>query len=186
LTQGDKADISARRGGGVREETADVYQRLFTVSSALRFYLGLAFRPEPIVVRRPPAPMIPIEPAPIDDLLDAMLARIPETERKPRNDALRSIEEVVEDAVALGNHDRQLPKEVYFQILQDYECVRIPMASGLPQRRPPLTRNPAREFMDLRAEVVVALCDVGRLQWGACDFGPAQSGDMMHFDLGRR
>ena len=43
--------------------------------------------------------------------------------------------------------------------------------------------NPVRGFLSLRREVVVTLCDVGRLRWGAGDFG-AESGDMMHFDQG--
>jgi hypothetical protein len=37
-------------------------------------------------------------------------------------------------------------------------------------------------FMDLAHDLVIALRDEGCLGWGAVDFGPAQSGDMMHFD----
>lgn len=38
-------------------------------------------------------------------------------------------------------------------------------------------------FMNLKRELVIALRDQGELQWGACDLGETQSGDMMHFAL---
>lgn len=41
----------------------------------------------------------------------------------------------------------------------------------------------ARGFMNLSRELVMALRDHGGLQWGACDLGENQSGDMMHFAL---
>lgn len=37
-------------------------------------------------------------------------------------------------------------------------------------------------FMDLARDLVIALRDDGCLGWGAVDFGPAASGDVMHFD----
>jgi hypothetical protein len=37
-------------------------------------------------------------------------------------------------------------------------------------------------FMDLARDLVIALRDEGCLGWGAVDFGPAASGDVMHFD----
>jgi hypothetical protein len=43
-------------------------------------------------------------------------------------------------------------------------------------------RNPARGFLELDADLVVALRDEACLAWGAVDFGPNASGDMMHFD----
>jgi hypothetical protein len=39
--------------------------------------------------------------------------------------------------------------------------------------------------MNLQRELVVALCDVAGLRWGAGDFGE-QSGDIMHFDASER
>ncbi len=53
-----------------------------------------------------------------------------------------------------------------------------------PAARPPRTRNPARGFLHMRRQVVAALADVGRLRWGAIDFGARASGDVHHFDLG--
>jgi hypothetical protein len=183
LTQRDLADVSNRRSSPVRESTAAVYDRFFTVSRALSFCLELAFHRGPVFVDRIPQPLVPVEPLPVDELLDTMLARIPETERGPKNEALEIISGVVEDGVNLGNHDRVPPKELYFQILQHYEHVCIPMVGGTPDARLHITRNPARGFMDLRKELVVALCDAVGLRWGACDFG-AESGDLMHFHLG--
>lgn len=43
--------------------------------------------------------------------------------------------------------------------------------------------GPVSGIMNLPLELVVALRDVARLQWGACDLGENQSGDMMHFAL---
>jgi hypothetical protein len=37
-------------------------------------------------------------------------------------------------------------------------------------------------FIDLARDLVIALRDEGCLGWGAVDFGPAASGDVMHFD----
>ena len=72
------------------------------------------------------------------------------------------------------------------QVAIDYSVLRIPLVVGSPSLIPKVTRNPARGLMNLRRPVVVALCDVGGLRWGACDFGRAESGDLMHFDLAKR
>lgn len=68
------------------------------------------------------------------------------------------------------------------QVAADYAALRVPLVVGQPVARPRLTRNPARGLMDLRRAVVVALCDVGGMRWGGCDFGPSSSADLMHFD----
>ena len=72
------------------------------------------------------------------------------------------------------------------QIAADYVALRTPLVIGAPSLAPKIARNPARGLMSLRRPVVVALCDVGGLRWGACDFGRLESGDIMHFDLARR
>jgi hypothetical protein len=73
--------------------------------------------------------------------------------------------------------------ELYYRILRDYELVRVPMVIGTPSYSPATTRNPARGFLDIRPEIVIALCAVG-MRWGACDFdGGPSNGDMQHFDL---
>ncbi|MEA2880580.1 MAG: hypothetical protein QOF14_5776 [Hyphomicrobiales bacterium] len=43
-------------------------------------------------------------------------------------------------------------------------------------------RDPRDGFLDLAKDLVIALRDVGCLAWGASDFGPTASGDIMHFD----
>lgn len=43
-------------------------------------------------------------------------------------------------------------------------------------------RDPRNGFLDLAKDLVIALRDVGCLAWGASDFGPTASGDIMHFD----
>ncbi|HEY3744432.1 MAG TPA: M15 family metallopeptidase [Bryobacteraceae bacterium] len=44
------------------------------------------------------------------------------------------------------------------------------------------SRDPLRGFLDLNVDLVFALRDKACLAWGATDFGPGASGDMMHFD----
>ncbi len=43
-------------------------------------------------------------------------------------------------------------------------------------------RDPLKGFLDLPVDLVVALRDQACLAWGAVDFGPRASGDVMHFD----
>lgn len=74
------------------------------------------------------------------------------------------------------------------QVRVDYWALRVPLVVGAPSLHPRLTRNPAKGLMDLQRAVVVALCDVGGLRWGACDFGAggSENGDIQHFDMGHR
>jgi hypothetical protein len=50
------------------------------------------------------------------------------------------------------------------------------------------SRDPCYGILSLRKHIVKGLLDVQidgrRLRWGAVHFGPDQSGDMMHFDIG--
>jgi hypothetical protein len=43
-------------------------------------------------------------------------------------------------------------------------------------------RDPRNGFLNLAKDLVIALRDFGCLAWGASDFGPGASGDIMHFD----
>lgn len=153
-----QADVGIRRAG---EATGDVYDRFGQVSDALKSYLGKAFKADLRSINRPP--VTDVENAADDDVL----AAIPETERLDKDAAV----------AVLGD------EALYFRILRDYELVRVPFVIGNPSASPASTRNPARGFVNIRREVVVSLCDVGKLRWGVCDFGAAQSGDVMHFDM---
>jgi hypothetical protein len=44
-------------------------------------------------------------------------------------------------------------------------------------------RNPLNGFLNLHPDLVYALRQIAGLAWGAIDFGPRASGDIMHFDL---
>lgn len=44
-------------------------------------------------------------------------------------------------------------------------------------------RNPLNGFLNLHHDLVYALRQIAGLAWGAIDFGPRASGDIMHFDL---
>jgi len=161
------ADVSARRPG---ESTQSVWARFKAVSNALVDYLSFAVDSRSMKVSR-----VAIENA--NDVSDEeLLATIPEGERLPLDAALAQLE---------GRSANS--RAQYLRMLRDYEHARIPMVLGAPSATPALTRNPARGFLNLRCEIVTALCDQG-LRWGACDFsvradGSSHNGAMMHFDL---
>jgi hypothetical protein len=186
----DRADVSARRpaeDGNPREGTAAVYRRFRSVSDALGIYLGLAFIVRPDWVRRPPV-------ADIDGATEAeLLAAIPETERYPEAEGVQRVRDYILNHGAMDGGDETyhwnwedsfLARDYYFQMLRDYEHVRIPMVVGNPEARPGVTRNPAYGFLQLSEDFVVAMADTGNLRWGISDLGAASSGDTHHFDLG--
>jgi hypothetical protein len=45
------------------------------------------------------------------------------------------------------------------------------------------SRDPLKGFLNLDADLVYALREKANLGWGAIDFGPGASGDIMHFDM---
>jgi hypothetical protein len=174
------ADVGGRRPD---EPTQSVWTRFKAVSDALVSYLSFAVDSGPSEVRR-----AAFENA--DDVSDdELLAAIPEDERLPLDHALARLEALLGSRDFRASHP-DWPKSSraqYLRILRDYEHVRIPMVIGAPNPTPARTRNPARGFLNLRSEIVTALCDQG-LRWGACDFGvradgSSHNGAMMHFDL---
>ena len=82
--------------------------------------------------------------------------------------------------------------QTYWQMLRDYELVRIPMLFGRPSDPVTSTRNPARGILPFRKEFVVTMVTVGdailggprKMRWGASNFGAPVNGDIQHFDLG--
>ena len=44
-------------------------------------------------------------------------------------------------------------------------------------------KDPLDGFLNLHRDLVFALRQIALLAWGAIDFGPDHSGDIMHFDL---
>jgi hypothetical protein len=174
------ADLSGRQPN---ESTQSVWTRFKAVSDALVSYLSFALNSQPREIAR-----LAIEnPDEVSD--DELLAIIPEGERLSIDHALAQLEGL------LGSQDFQTShpdwsnssRAQYLRILRDYEQVRIPMVIGDPSPTPARTRNPARGFLNLRKEIVTALCDQG-LRWGACDFGisadgSSENGAMMHFDV---
>ncbi|MGH8224070.1 MAG: hypothetical protein ACREQZ_13970 [Woeseiaceae bacterium] len=165
------------------ETTRDAYRRLLGVDRALNRYIRYAMLEDPTEVRR--QPVVNIEGATEAELL----AAIPLTERRDESVAIGDLEALMGtrfDQTWRNTHEgwTLTPRQTYFRILRDYEHARIPWVMGKPVARPVITRNPTRGFLHMREEVVLALADVGRLRWGAIDFGPASSGDVHHFDLG--
>jgi hypothetical protein len=161
------------------ESTQSAYRRLLGVSNAMSRYFRYAILEQPIQVRR--RPVANIEAATESQLL----AAIPLTERRDEAEAIGELAALMDPQWSRAHANWGLtPRQTYLRILKDYEHARIPWVIGNPVARPGRTRNPARGFLHIREEVVVALTDVGRLRWGAIDFGPHFSGDVHHFDLG--
>jgi hypothetical protein len=149
------------------ESTGEAWDRFETVSLALQAYFAPYFRRESRLIERRPVEGYATAPA----------------------EAFEPMVDHSELAVPLA--------AVPFQILRDFEAVRIPTVVGAPSKRPGVTRNPARGIMDLPRHTVVAVCDLGgrALRWGMIDFGDAdaadagergENGDGMHVDAGTR
>lgn len=153
---GGTADLAHRKYDPVterKEDTGSVWDRFNSVSEGWKRYFGLYFRVDSNVINRYP---------------------VPDYANAPREAFAPLVGELL-PGVSLA--------DVPLQVLRDYEAVRIPTVYGSPTARPEKTRNPARGFLTIPRHVVIALCDVGRMRWGMCDFSPAEDGDGMHFDL---
>lgn len=172
----DTADVSNRR---VEESATDAYRRFRRTSDALRDYLSLAFRTDYASVNR-----VPIR-NPETASEDVLLRRIPTSERKDEAAAIVDIEAFMDDPFWQIIHPNypSTAREQYFRILREYEIVRRPMQYGAPSANPRQTRNPARGFLNVPEHFVVAMIEIGRLRWGACEFSADSNGDVHHFDL---
>ena len=179
---GQKADVSARKSG---ETTGQVYDRMKSASDSLSVWMMQAIpHNKPAMVNRAPIPDVHDASKVSDaDLLD----KIKEGERLPMATGVQLIKEEIERDSFKQTHPGgwpMTPEATYYQVLRDYEMVRIPMVSGQPSASPATTRNPVHGFIHHRKQLVEALVDVGKLRWGACDLGAGSSGDTHHFDLG--
>lgn len=181
------ADLSIR----VNDTIEVTYDRFATVSNCLVEYFGYVFSDHLIVINRPPIPLVHElfdgDPA-FDQISGLELGSVGAdkgADGEARKRAFGHLEQVMSERRWRDVHPGWLqPEQQYWQILRDYELVRIPMLHGNPSQPVERTRNPARGIVDLRREVVIELVRTGRMRWGASDFGARQSGDVMHFDLG--
>jgi hypothetical protein len=175
------ADLANRHPG---ETTGSVYERFAAVSNAVSLYLSFGINTAPTRVNR-------IWVSDADTLNVLALTALMGGELQPQEDALANIREFLgSDGYKTSHAEQPDPNDVYRNLLVDYELVRAPMVFGSPSLLPASTRNPARGFLNIRRELVVSLCDTGKLRWGASDFGVAgghsENGDVMHFDVGQR
>lgn len=160
------------------ETITHAYHRFRDASDNLGNYMQLAFRTTYDSVHR----------APIANAQtvgeEVLLRRIPETERYSEAEAIVRIQAWMADPfwrIVHGNETRT-PREIFIQILRDYETVRVPLQRNRPSTSPADTRNPANGFLQLPLHFVRSMVEVGRLRWGACMFGSSASGDVHHFD----
>ncbi|MFE3909524.1 peptidoglycan-binding protein [Streptomyces sp. NPDC059130] len=183
------ASIGARAPG---EPTTSVFQRFGVASNALSRYLQLVFKPTVPSTFVPPPRLIRTPVAHASSASKAtLLAGISAAERWPDTVAASNISAVLSDPAFAANHPGwSTDVDFWFtQILRDYEVARIPLQFGPVALAPTSTRNPANGFLDLRHELVLALASdppLPTMRWGVCDFGSAESGDVMHFDLAAR
>ena len=169
------ADVGNRRPA---EPTSGCYDRFSLVSELLGSYLSFACRTDLDRITRAPIPSP-------ETATTTTLDGIPGIERRDKAAGVSDLTSFMSTIEFTVTHPfwPLSAEQQYYRMLKDYELVRLPMAFGPPSMSPASTRNPTRGFLSLRREVVVTLCDVGHMRWGACDFGAA-SGDVMHFDLG--
>ena len=169
------ADVGARRPG---ESTDSCFDRFALVSELLGSYLAFACKSDLDRIPRQPV-------ANVESVATTLLDGLPSAERKDKASAVSDLNNFMTSTAFMVTHPLWplTPAQQYYRILRDYELVRIPMVFGSPSVSPNPTRNPVRGFLTLRREIVIAMCDVARLRWGACDLG-GESGDMMHFDQG--
>lgn len=180
------ADVSIR----ATDTIETTYDRFREVSDALVFYLSWAISARPIRVGRAPIPDVHSLP----DGAGPLLAIPAQELSRPAPAAIAAIAELFAFPDWQATHPNWplTAERQYWQMLRDYEMVRIPMLHGDPRKPIVATRNPAHGFLQLRRELVVATISVGdrilsgtqRMRWGASDFGAKHSGDVMHFDLG--
>jgi hypothetical protein len=181
-----RADVSIR----VNDTIEATYDRFATVSEALGYYFAGVIDTGPARVDRRPIPGAHELP----DADPGFAAIGPEELAQPADDAITMIEKLFAEPSWQETHAGWplTPEQQYWQTLRDYEAVRIPMVFGNPADVVS-TRNPARGFLPFRRELVCTLIHVGdsilgserAMRWGASDFGAKESGDVMHFDLGR-
>jgi hypothetical protein len=180
MTLSGAADVRERQPG---ESTASVWARFKAVSDALASYVRFAVDADSGDVSR----------APIEDADersdDEILAGIPADERRDAGEAVEQLEAHLGSAEFRARHPSwaATPRAQYLRILRDYELVRAAIVIDCADAVGSRTANPARGFLQLRSEIVTALCDQG-LRWGACDLdtgrdGAAKNGAMMHFEL---
>lgn len=173
-TSADAADVSIR----VRDTIEVTYDRFHRVSKALEYYFGHVIWSVDAILTRPVANL---DHAPDGD---PAFAAIPLTERLDEASGVAALQATMNDPTWQANHPGWplSPAQQYWQLLRDFEALRVPFLIGNPAAPITTTRNPSIGFLDLRREVVVALVNTGGLRWGACDFGVDESGDVMHFD----
>lgn len=189
-TSSSVASLSARAAA---EPTLSVFQRFSIASNALSRYLQLVFLPSmPATLTTPPHVTHAPVPNASQATQSALLAGIPAVLRLPDLIARSQVSAALADPLFAPNHPGwSTDVDFWFtQIMRDYEVVRIPLQFGPVSTVPASTRNPANGFLDLRQELIVTLASdpplPGVMRWGVCDFGPSESGDVMHFDLATR
>lgn len=169
-------DMSPRSPQSV-ETAAQIFERFDRVNRAVRVYMTCGFQP---TSSNRLAATANVQTRTLDDIRD-QIRNAAEDNGFDGGDA------------PLKTEDRAFLQAFQTQVAQDFAALRKVCVYGSwtiknGVQNFDFARDPCYGFMTLRQQVVTCLLNIdfkpGRLRWGALDFGPKQSGDMMHFDIG--
>ena len=170
---GIKFDAATFFGGMQAGETsADAYRRMALTSEAMSWYLNTGFAANS--GQRIPAAK-DISPRELDAFAEQLRLTI-DVKLGKTNPLLK---DELNDPVKLA--------ALRNKIIIDHDAIRKTMINGTwtvknGQIVFDSSRDPTFGFLSLREEIVVGI-RAQNLRWGAVDFGPAENGDVMHFDL---
>lgn len=160
--------VSAAAG----EDAEQLYRRFATLHEALAWYMSTAMQPRANNVLSLNTPDLPRD---LDDMRERLRQHI-NFKLAATNPGLSAL---LSDRTKLSN--------LRDQIAFDHEALRKTMLFGDWEVKAgrivnaSTTRDPCNGILSLRKEIVTGL-RVSGTRWGAGDFGPRASGDVMHFD----
>jgi len=159
---------------GPRSEPSEgVFNRFALLHEALTWYMSTAMTPRA-------SNTLPLNVAELPRTLDDMREKLRSHINFKLGKTNPELKDVLTDSARLA--------VLRDQIVADHEAVRKTMLfgtwtiSGGKIIDSTTTRDPCNGMLSLRREIPIGIRDAGAF-WGASDFGNAESGDIMHFDL---
>lgn len=186
------ADVAHfRKGASSTESFDEAWFRFLKASRALEFYFALAFNKVPAANQGSLTTADPHnQGVPFEVFKERFISVFGNKEKaKPTHPEI--------EAAMLADEDGFLQR-THQEIIADHALVRKAMVTGsltvakvqnneaFANAVANVSRDPCHGFMTHRKETVRGMCSsgIGGLRWGACMFGEAANGDIMHFDMG--